>query len=303
MTVRFQKVLFVVGLVFSSTLFFSAQIASATKKATDKSVYNEGMMLSPNRKWAVSSLPSLWGAKSALFVWDSRTKKLVKRASFSWSYVAPLAFSRSGRFLAISGTTVGDPEHEQHNYLQIWDAQSWRLLRVLEDSTRDSTSIAEVGRFSDDEKVLITVNHYRIEKWSLRTGKRFKTIPLGFEASMEGGMEAQISNNGSLLLVASGGSLALMQMNDGKVLRRFDRHAENDFLAFSPDERVVLEIDSEGWLRVWDTKTGKTLWSLNGDFGFPSFSRDSRYVKLPVKKGVVLRNARTGISVPQLSTR
>lgn len=120
---------------------------------------------------------------------------------------------------------------------------------------------------------------------------------------MEGGLASRISRSGSLLLVASGGSLALMNMSDGKVLRRFDRHTENDFLAFSPDEKTAADLDSEGQFRVWDTKTGKTLWMAVGNFGLPAFSRDSRYVKLPIGKGTVLRNARTGKIVSQSSTR
>lgn len=168
MTIRLQKLLFVACLIFLSTLFSFAQVATATKKGTTNPTYSESMILSPNKKWAVSSMPSLSGAKSALLVWDSRTKKLAKRISFSWHYVTPLAFSRSGNFLAISGITSPTKNDEPfHTCLQIWDTRRWRLLRVLEDSSRDFTSIAEVGRFSDNEKVLTTVNHYRIGRWSL----------------------------------------------------------------------------------------------------------------------------------------
>ncbi len=175
--------------------------------------------------------------------------------------------------------TSGETGSQDRIYSQVWGARTWRSILSLEDSVSDSSEEAYLGRFSDDGKVLTTVNYNHIEKWKLRDGKRFKTIPLEFAATDEDGIEAKISTSGSLLLMATGFRIALMETSDGKVLQQFNRHTYNNSLTLSPDEKLVAETDFKNRLRVWETRTGKTLWELSPNDATTVFSDNSQRLK------------------------
>jgi serine/threonine-protein kinase len=158
--------------------------------------------------------------------------------------------------------------------------------------------------FTPDGSQLLIATANRVQAWDVTTGRLIRTVLVA-----AGPLEAlALSPNGEQLGVASGRRIAIADLNTGAVLRTLitpalgtGQPAETggvQYVAFSPDGRSIATAGYDVPLALWDSHTGKKLftwwdprpprYSATGQMTFGlAFSPDGAWMALGVDQGDV----------------
>jgi len=116
------------------------------------------------------------------------------------------------------------------------------------------------------------------------------------------------SPSGRYLVVPVGNNYYLLDAIEGKEIANIASLISTGFIStatFSPDDRYLATGSSDGRVRLWETATGKELWSrLHGDRTSPAvvFSQDNRYLAsyYDLDKMVRVWDVSTGVQVSSI---
>ncbi|UKZ76962.1 hypothetical protein TrVFT333_004678 [Trichoderma virens FT-333] len=242
---------------------------------------------SPNSKQVA------WSSYGSVLVWDLATGENLRTLGGGDELVYSVAFSPDGRQLA-SGSGGG--------MARVWDAATGRRLRVLHGHDK---SVVRSVEFSPDGRQLASGSEdSRVWLWNIAT--RHQMTLEGHSGPVQ---SVTLSPNGRQ--VASGssdGTVRVWDTTTGMCLMTLKYDGEDYWryisVAFSPNNKLIASksdnrrrvSDSGNIVRIWDTVTGRCLWTLR-DYNVVSvaFSLDSRRVVMGSEDGMVrVRNVATG---------
>jgi WD40 repeat protein len=202
-------------------------------------------------------------------LWDVRSSR--KFASFrsASGVIGAVSFGMGGRSLLIAANGRTKPPH---GYLQIWRLRPKpRLLRSLHGMSRytwatfspDGRIVAATGAPRGNPTDL--VNGARgdglVAEWNASTG-RLLAAPTLLKGGGEGA-DVAFAARGTMEVVAQlGNRVAVVDPSRGKLLARWKGSPSAELMlgaALAPDGKRVATADLEGYLRVWDALSGKSV--------------------------------------------
>jgi len=207
------------------------------------------MALSPGGKRGVFCYR---GLGSDLAAFDLNTGKAVWKADGfrrenPVSGVGACAFSPDGKTLAVHGT---------NREVQVWDAETGAIIRVLQEADRYAGGAFKFVTFSPDGKHLATGGHTddSLHVWEVSTGKE----RLRQKGKRDGWcFAASFSADGTLMTYASFDGFILYDLLNGKELMRLEGQGG----VFSPDGALLAvphrKMNQEAVITLYDMPKGR----------------------------------------------
>jgi eukaryotic-like serine/threonine-protein kinase len=267
-----------------------------------------GVCYSPDGTRIASLAGNLFGKSAELKVWDAHTGKEVHlqgpavAGRFGAGVVGGLAYSPDGKRIAAGMAqllNVRDSEtgkvvlsFRAHQYviknlayspvgkriattsyesnMKLWDAETGKeLLGIPNDG-------GEAIAFSPDGKRIASGNGQLVKVWDALTGKEVRSIKTGASAGLA------FIHDGKQLAIAAGGTVGTWQIDKPQGALTFEAgEAGLSSMALSPDGQRIATASAllDPTVKVWDTQTGKLVFTLKGHGDFVSslaFSRDGK---------------------------
>lgn len=163
--------------------------------------------------------------------------------------ISAVAYSSDGQLLASSGH-FGDG-------IKIWDSGG-NMLRTLPGSSSNPFIFGPMLpiRFTPDRRFAIAVGEgSAIGVWSVQTGKLTRVI-------QQTGGSLDLSPNGSIIALASGANVKLLDFQTGTLIRTLPGSGTQGVVDFSPDGTSVVAGDLNGNIRVWRVNDGLQILSF-----------------------------------------
>jgi dipeptidyl aminopeptidase/acylaminoacyl peptidase len=247
--------------------------------------------------WSLSFSPdskrlATGSTKGELIVWEVQTGKLLRRFQHT-DYIDAVAFSPNRPHLAVGSKNkakVGRPTE-----ITIWDVDTGKQVLRYHPSHGVSSLL-----FTPDGKRLVVENGPDVTVLDPETGRRvcmLKRIP------GVGRGQLAISQNGKTLAIGYYEDIGIFDVETGdqrSVLKGFAPGVQ--VVRFGLDNKALRSFHEDGKVRVWNTKTGKPLFTKQG----PRFLPDHFHVRqmsadqtivvgdYPVDRTVTLWDGRTG---------
>jgi RNA polymerase sigma factor (sigma-70 family) len=253
------------------------------------------------------------GDDGSVHLWDVRTGKLLRTLPGHLGWVLAATFSPDGRLLAAASVKWAKGQR-QGAEIKVWDARTAELKRTwpVDDDDPHSLAFAPDGRTLASGEGVLRLRD--VETGAVKrvfTPERGKILNVAFSPdgrSLAGGGGHWIPVGGGTQMISA---VHVWELPSGKLRRTItDIRPWLRALAFSPDGKVLATgssgpIRQDGalsWvtseLRLWDTRTGELVRSVEGGLGEVrslAFSPDGRAVLTCDEAEVVLTEALTGL--------
>jgi WD40 repeat protein len=155
-------------------------------------------------------------------------------------FVNAVAFSPDGKYI-LSGSS--------DNTVKLWEVSSGRELRTFRGHEEQINTVG----FTTDGKYATSIDSSgSVKLWEVSTGKNVKTYSVRFSA-------AALSNDGRYLVSGLFDKTILCDVSSGKILKYFKAKGEEQSpaVAVSFDGGIVAAAHWPGFVKVWNTRTGK----------------------------------------------
>jgi WD40 repeat protein len=167
-----------------------------------------------------------------------------------------IAFSSDGKYLATSDTK-GD--------IQIWDTHTWEKIADCQGHQHWTWAV----EFSPDNRYLASASHdYMVKLWNPSNGECLLTIKNDYSVNT-----VAFSPNGQLIAASTqDGTIHLWRFLPGKLNLEVQTLIANCgriwSLAFSPDNRTIVGVGEDNWVRQWSVDNGHCLatWGQHDDW-------------------------------------
>jgi WD40 repeat protein/serine/threonine protein kinase len=217
-------------------------------------------------------------AANAVYVWDAQTGRLLTVPGKCNGQIRSAEFSPDGRQVL----TASDDKT-----ICLWDLQIGQALPQLLTNGAPVNSVA----FSPKGEYLISTADGEARVWNLRTGGLLAG-PLTNVFRIESG---SFSPDGSLFVTAGFDQTAVVrEVPTGRPLKVLECPWEVEEARFSLDGNQILTRPKYARLEIWETRTGKLLWSdekLDDQTRVLSVSQDAKRIVTETKDDLVqIRN-------------
>jgi len=150
--------------------------------------------------------------------------------------------------------------------VQIYNASTRMLLRVLESHTSSVTSV----HFSPNSKTLASGSwDNSVKLWDVETGQLQKTLQ-DHHSPVTCITSVHFSPNSKTLASGSwDNSVKLWDVETGQLQKTLEGHVQDVYsVHFSPDSKVLASGSRDKTLKLWDIETGQLQKTLKGHTGF-----------------------------------
>lgn len=239
---------------------------------------------SPDGKFIVTT--SL-GRDNSICIWDAVTFDYLKSLNGHVSMVKSVSFDSRGKYLVSCSSD---------KTVHLWDVTQLKGKISIPRRVWVSPNVNRIVSFPEKDTVRI---------WDMITGRSTCTSLNGYSSQFRRPIE-QFLPDGRRLLSASmnDSSLRIWDVFTGKCIRTFVGHKNRAcLLVVSPDGKYFVSSSDKGDIRVWNTETGKTIWTVNMknhsrfldqvSFGI-EYSPDGCYIAIVDAPSTSIRNAKTG---------
>lgn len=232
------------------------------------------LAFAPDGKWLATG-----GYDEALYLWNARTGRELRRFAAIEGQVYAVAFAPGGRLLAASGG---------HNTIHLWEPDTGREVRRLSGHQFGVFALA----FSPDGRRLASAAGDRSTRvWDVGTGKQLARI----SEPRERVRSVAWFPDGKALVTAGDDQTARFWDADTGLELPLVGPAPGTFstAVLSPDGRALATTDDRGGVDVWEPVSGKKRFSVPGVF--PHFTADGQTLVTVVASGeAVLWEAASG---------
>lgn len=207
-------------------------------------------------------------ASGRVYLWDGAGKSARPLAAANEPTDLAVAASPDGKLLASGGRGV-----------QFWNAQTGEKAGEL--AFKDGDVVLSV-RFAPDGKTLaVGLRSQQAQLWDVEAKKLVHTL------KYTGPVYAlAFSRDGAKVAISGGATLALFEAASGKLVKEFaskdgppSAHPQIAALEFGPDGKTIAAGCYDGFIRLYDTYTGKEIRNFEGHMSVPyaiAFSKDGR---------------------------
>jgi WD40 repeat protein len=145
----------------------------------------------------------------------------------------------------------------QGGILGLWDASTGASIGRI--AASGAPGVMDGATWSPDGTRIAGLFKDRVVLWKTDGGQELWSVPAHADRCV------QFSPDGGWLVHGNDdGSVSLLDSNDGRLVRSFERHQTAvKGVVFSPDGRRLFTASADGGVRVWDTSTGDELIQLN----------------------------------------
>lgn len=260
---------------------------------------------SPSLSWSADGsrvATCAWDNTSA--VWDGLTGDLIGQPMACGSRPDAVALSRDGSLLAVEHQRYQpDDKGAMHpDYVvSLWSVGTTnRWLADL--PNRGHSGVRELG-FADDGKQLVTRNAAGLaHRWDLAAMTRPTVCGKGLSGDR---IEGAVSADGRYAVVGDASRYTIYELETGRTQlaeppngRPADELERVQMVVMSPDGRAFFDYTSDGWIGLWDARTGALRNHFRGhEAGLQRglFDRTSqRFATFSQDRTARLWNARTG---------
>ncbi|MBT6154080.1 MAG: protein kinase [Planctomycetaceae bacterium] len=239
----------------------SGRHANCTRTALTEDHSTVAVVHSPTRKEDPSEIR----------IWDVASEELQQTLKGLPSAIRCVAFSPSGRVLAVGGGISRMSSH-----LSLWDVETGKQQFALKGNKREVRSVA----FSPDGKTLASAETGQIILWNTQSGKQIRSLA---KTKRSGLGWLRFVGGGRMLISAN--PVSLWDVRTGKLVKRFGVKfgasispavsADGTTLATAGDISDVP--DHEKMVQVWNLESGQEQARLAGPGGHRN---DVRYLAL-----------------------
>jgi WD40 repeat protein len=224
---------------------------------------------------AGDAFPAPGATETAIRLWDTRERKLLRRIAAHRSSVDVLAFAPDGNRLASAA----------EDGVRLWDAAGAPVRDVSRDEGRSTVAFS-----LDGQRFLTFGTRGRIAFWQPANGEHLRTFaPVG-ELGSSVPYAAFLSDGKTFMTwwPGEGRELRFRDVASGETLRSFfiaSRLGNDTPCALSPDGKLFVHPatgpGAAPVIRIWDTEVGKVMSELSGHTGAVlalSFSADGKWL-------------------------
>ena len=208
----------------------------ALKQTLEGGLQLAGLALSPDGRWVAAGNPS----EKKIGIWDARTGKLEKTLETGKVQPWPLVFSPDSKFLAVGG------QKEDHSgQVQVWDAQSWKVMHVLKHD-----KYVETVAFSANGKILASGGGDDfVQLWDAHKGERIRSLKGVHNLTRC----VAFSPDGKTMAAGwMDGTIRLWDVQSGELKETLKGHTDAIYsLAFSPDGKTLASTSQDETVRFW----------------------------------------------------
>jgi WD40 repeat protein len=235
------------------------------------------------------------GVSTTVQVWNSRTGAVVHTLEGHKAGVKSVSFSADGRWI-VSGS--------EDNTARVWEAQTGRQVRVIEQPARPRTFGTGSASFSPDSSRIVTASLDTAEVWDRDSGVKLLTL------RSEGVLfhSASFSADGSRIVTGGGNTAKVWDAKTGTEIVTLEGHFHPiSSVSFHPDGSRVLTASVDGTAKVWDARTNAEFLAFKGPTAgeiSASFSPDgSRVLTAGPDRTAKIWDATTGAVVLTLKEK
>jgi WD40 repeat protein len=203
------------------------------------------------------------GADSqSIHLWETATGKEIRRLPLKIEDISCLCFSPDGQRLAAL--------HQVGIMIEVWDLKQVKRLFQVGVAGRGGGTVLKSARmaFSADGKTVYAGNDQTVHGWDSATGK--EVFHVRHAKDTERASAVVLSEDQKIFATVFGSLIRIWDRRSGRLLHVCEGKEKRGVsrLALSRDGRLLAATDvngNEGWVRLWDTRTGKEVRALGGD--------------------------------------
>ncbi len=248
------------GTLFSLSDFYGkeAVIYSALTGQQAYSISGAGenirkLSFSADGKWLAAI------ADNKIFVWDAADGKLKNKFSGHKAAINDICFSNNSNMLVSAG---------MDKMVKTWNLASGKLSKEF----TEEEEVYRVAFTRQDHYLLAGYQYFGLNVWDIQKGTKHRNLYTGMAKFLNGN---QATPDEKLIFASMYGGAKMHKLSNGEELHEFVNYtAEIDRIKLSHDKKMLLSLNGQNGMDVWDLQSGQFLAGI----GTPDTMQYSTYI-------------------------
>ncbi|HSN61169.1 MAG TPA: hypothetical protein VLR49_09545, partial [Ferruginibacter sp.] len=211
------------------------------------------LSFSPDGKWLAAI------ANDKVLLWDATDGKLKNKLSGHKAAINDISFSNNSNML-VSGA--------MDKTVRIWNLSSGKLSKEF----TEEEEVYRVAFTKQDHYLLTGYQYFGLNVWDIQKGTKHRNLYTGMAKLFNGN---QATPDEKLIFASMYGGAKMHKLSNGEALHEFVNYtAAIDRIRLSHDNKMLLSLNGQNGMDVWDLQSGKFLAGI----GLPDTMRFSTYL-------------------------